>query len=100
MVYCLFKHGSAALMRDLVVRAGERYLIRNTALRVIHDILEKVGVRASHRVIEKSISRWVPVLGAVGVGAYAYFDTSRVAATAIDLFSEDLAIDDREAKSG
>ena len=31
-------------------------------------------------------SRWLPVIGAVGVGAYAYWDTSRVAKTAIDLF--------------
>jgi hypothetical protein len=100
MMYCLFKHGGAALMRDFVVRAGERYLIRRAAVRVIHDTLEKVGVRTTQRVIEKSIGRWVPVLGAVGVGAYAYYDTSRVAATAIELFSKDVAIEDPENKTG
>lgn len=95
MIYCLFKHGGAALMRDLVVRVGERYLIRRTATRAIQQLLEKVGIRVTQRVIGKSISRWIPVLGAVGVGAYAYYDTRQVAATAIELFSRRLEIEER-----
>jgi hypothetical protein len=92
MVYCLFRHGSAALMRDLVVRAGERYLIRRGALNLIQHLLEKVGVRVTRQVLEKSVARWVPLIGAVGVGAYAYYDTRKVATTAIELFSSDLAL--------
>ena len=90
MIYCLFKHGSAALMRDLVVRAGERFLIRRAQSHVVQSLLQKVGVRATERLLSRGISRWVPVLGAVGVGLYAYYDTQQVAATAIELFSRDL----------
>ena len=100
MIYCLFKHGGAALMRDLVVRVGERYLVRRTALRAIQQILQKVGVRVTQRVIGKSISRWIPILGALGVGAYAYYDTTQVAATAIELFSRDIEHDDPKEKKG
>jgi hypothetical protein len=32
-------------------------------------------------------------VGAVGVGAYAYYDTSQVAATAIDLFAKDIIVE-------
>lgn len=99
MVYCLFKHGSAALMRDLVVRAGERYLIHQTALKTIQHILQKVGVRVTQNVIGKTISRWIPVLGALGVGAYAYYDTTQVAATAIELFSKELELTDSKEKT-
>jgi hypothetical protein len=99
MLYCLFKHGGAALMRDLVVRAGERYLIHQTALKTIQQILQKVGVRVTQKVIGKSIARWVPVLGALGVGAYAYYDTTQVAATAIELFSKDLELTDSTKES-
>jgi hypothetical protein len=35
----------------------------------------------------------VPLVGAVSVGAYAYFDTNQVAKTAIELFSKDIVID-------
>lgn len=40
--------------------------------------------------IGKAVSRWVPLIGAVGMSAYAYYDTNQVAATAIELFSSDL----------
>lgn len=100
MAYCLFKHGSAALMRDLVVRTGERYLIRRAAVGLIQSVLEKIGIRVTRQVLEKSISRWIPVIGAVGVGAYAYYDTHKVAVTAIDLFSHDVAVDEIEPQPG
>ncbi len=100
MIYCLFKHSGAALMRDLVVRVGERYLVRRTALRAIQQILQKLGVRVTQRVIGKSISRWIPILGAFGVGAYAYYDTTQVAATAIELFSKKLVHEDPKENKG
>lgn len=93
MIYCLFKHGGAALMRDIVVRIGERYLVRRAAVTTVHQILRKVGVRASQRMIGKSISRLIPVAGAVGVGFYAYADTKRVGDNAITLFSKDVEIE-------
>jgi len=44
MIYCLFKHGSAALLRDLVVRVGERVLIREATSRVAQQLLRKIGI--------------------------------------------------------
>jgi len=99
MIYCLFKHGGAALMRDLVVRVGERFLIKRTALRAIQQILQKVGVRVTQRVIGKSISRWIQIVGALGVGAYAFYDTTQVAATAIGLFSQEIEFEDAKKES-
>lgn len=90
MVYCLFKHGGAALMRDLVARVGERFLIRHSGARVVQGVLEKVGIRITEQVLGRSLSRWIPLIGAVGVGTYAFADTTKVAATAIDFFSRDI----------
>jgi len=45
-------------------------------------------VRVARRSAGGSIARWLPVVGAVGVGAYAFYDTSQVAATAIELFEK------------
>ena len=93
MIYCLFKHGSAALMRDLLVRAGERYLIRRAAVRTVHRVLEVIGLRITQRTVSKGFSRFLPVIGTVGVGYYAYTDTKRVADTAIEIFSKDIALE-------
>ena len=100
MVDCLFRHGSAALMRDLVVRVGERYMIRQGSVRALQQLLEKVGIRVTQQALQKNISRWVPLVGAIGVGAYAYYDTSKVASTAIELFSNDLATMEADAQPG
>lgn len=87
MVYCLFKHGGAALTRDLAVRAGERIFIRDASIKSMQVILSRIGVNLSERAITKSLCRFIPFVGAFGLGAYAYYDTTQVAATAIGLFS-------------
>jgi len=86
MLYCLFRHAAAQAVRDLVVRVGERYLVRRAPLSVFHKVATAVGVRVSRRVIGKGVSRWIPVVGALGVAGYAYRDTVSVAKTATDLF--------------
>ncbi len=92
MIYCLFRHFAAQAMRDLVVRVGERLLVQHVSIRVLQGIAEKVGVRITQQAIGKGISRWVPVIGALGVGAYAYYDTGQVARTAIELFRHEVEI--------
>src|SRR3990167_9216592 len=62
MIYCLFKHVSAQLFRDVVVRVGERYVVRQTSLRVLQNIAQQVGVQVSKAVLTKSASRFVPIL--------------------------------------
>lgn len=95
MLYCLFKHGAAALVRDVVSRVGERILFRKVAVKTIQETLQKIGFRFSQRVIGQTISRFVPVIGALGVGAYAYYDTNKVAVTAMETFSREIELEGR-----
>lgn len=96
MLYCLFKHVSAQLLRDVVVRVGERMVVRQTSLKVLQGIAQQIGVQVSKAVLGKSAARFVPLLGAVGVGAYAYFDTLQVAKNAVELFERATVIDENE----
>jgi hypothetical protein len=93
MIYCLFRHSAAQAVRDLVARVGERFLVRRASLRAFQGIAQKIGVRITQRVIGKGLSRWVPLLGAVGVAGYAYYDTAKVAQTAIELFRKEIDIE-------
>ena len=88
MMYCLFKHVSAQALRDLMVRVGERFLVQKASGALMQNIAQKLGVQLTQKLVSKSVSRFVPLLGALGVGAYAYFDTAQVARTAQALFSE------------
>ncbi|MBK6567311.1 hypothetical protein [Candidatus Aalborgicola defluviihabitans] len=94
MLYCLFKHVSAQLLRDVAVRVGERVVIQQTSVTTLQKIAQQIGVQVSKRVLSKSAARFVPLLGAVSVGAYAYFDTLQVAKNATELFDRTITIDE------
>jgi len=96
MLNCLFKHVSAQLLRDVVVRVGERMVVRQTSLKVLQGLAQQIGVQVSKAMLGKSAARFVPLLGAVGVGAYAYFDTLQVAKNAVELFERATVIDENE----
>jgi len=87
MLYCLFRHAAAQAMRDIGVQVGARLLIQDVPLRALERIAAKIGIGLSKRLAGRGIARWLPVIGALGVGAYAYYDTGQVARTAIALFS-------------
>jgi len=86
MLYCLFKHAAAQAVRDLVVRVGNRAIVQHATLRALQIAAERIGVKVTQRAVGAAVSRWIPILGAVGVGAYAYYDTAQVARTAMELF--------------
>ncbi|HMN80324.1 MAG TPA: hypothetical protein PKA20_10385 [Burkholderiaceae bacterium] len=93
MLYSLFRHTAAQAVRDMVVRVGERILVRQMPQRVLNGAAGKIAQKLVERVVGNSVSRWLPVAGAIGVGAYAYFDTGQVAATAIELFEREIDLD-------
>ena len=93
MLYCLFRHAAAQAMRDIVVRVGERILIRRPALQIVEQVLRRIGVRITQRLAGGALARWLPIVGALGVGAYAYYDTGQVAETAIDLFRREIELE-------
>jgi uncharacterized protein (DUF697 family) len=90
MIYCLFRHAAAQVVRDLVTRLGERVVLQSVSLRMTETILEDVGIRIIHRVARRGVCRLLPLIGAVGVAGYAYYDTQQVGHTAIDLFSKEV----------
>ena len=44
-------------------------------------------MKIAQRALGKGITRWLPVIGVVGVAGYAYYDTAQVGATALEMFS-------------
>ena len=100
MLWCLFRHTAAQAFRDLVVRVGDRLLFRRIGYSVAERVAKTVGVKVTQRAVGKGISRWLPVVGAMGVGAYAYYDTGQVARTAIAMFSAPFSTDDTPVDDG
>lgn len=93
MLYCLFRHAASQVLRDVVVRAGERAIVHRLTVSALQSIASRLGVQLSQQLVAKAASRWVPGLGAAAVAAYAWWDTERVARVADDLFSREIVLD-------
>jgi hypothetical protein len=94
MMWCLFRHTAAQAFRDLVIRVGDRLVFRRMSWGVAERVAKQIGIKVTQRTLSKGASRWLPVIGALGVGAYAYYDTGQVARTAIAMFEGEIVIDE------
>lgn len=93
MLYCLFNHTAAQAVGGLLVRIGERYVVRRAPIGTLYSIANKIALRIAQRSLRRGIFRWLPIAGALGVGAFAYADTGTVADAAIEVFSSDMVIE-------
>jgi len=88
MLYCLFRHAASQVLRDVVVRTGQRMVVRQLSAGTLKTVVSKVGIKLTQRVAGNAASRWIPLAGAAAVGAYAYWDTLQVARTARRLLAD------------
>jgi uncharacterized protein (DUF697 family) len=92
MIYCLFRHAAAQVVRDLVTRMGQRVIVQRVSVRAAETILGTIGIKVAQRVARRGLFRWLPALGALAVAGYAYYDTEQVGHTAIEFFSKDMEL--------
>jgi hypothetical protein len=93
MLYCLFRHTAAQGLRDLVVRVGERVLVRPATTALMKQLAASIGIKLSERALGKSVARWMPLVGAAGVSAYAWYDTQQVGKAALELFEREMVVE-------
>jgi len=96
MLYCLFRHATGHLLRDIVTRVGSRLIVKRVALKGLQKLLRALGIRVTQRVIGRGLARTIPILGAVAIAAYAFYDTSNVGKTTIEFFSKEVEVSDEE----
>lgn len=99
MMWCLFRHTAAQAFRDLVVRMGDRLIFQKMSWGMAERVAKQIGIKLTQRSLSKGASRWLPVIGALGVGAYAYYDTGQVARTAIALFEGEITLVEDDGES-
>lgn len=97
MVWCLFRHSAASLLRDLAVRTGSRIVVQKLSSTALKKLVEKIGLKISSSFVSKTILRAIPAIGAIGNGAYAYYDTTEVGKTAAAYFKALADQDEQES---
>ena len=88
MLYCLFRHAASQVLRDVVVRTGQRLVVEQLSTGAVKKLVSKVGITVTKRVAGNAAGRWIPLAGAALVGGYAYWDTLQVAKTARRLIAD------------
>jgi hypothetical protein len=86
MVWCLFRHSAAQFLRDIAVRTGSRIVVQKVSFAVLETILKKIGLKVSTKFLGRAALRAIPAIGAIGNGAYSFYDTTEVGKTAAAYF--------------
>lgn len=86
MIYCLFGNNGTGI-EDLVIRVGERFIVKKSSQKVFQGVLGKIGLRVGRALLGERIARWIPFIGAGLVARYSFNDTQKVGNTARDFFS-------------
>jgi hypothetical protein len=86
MVWCLFRHSAAQLLRDIAVRTGSRIVVQKVSFAVLEALLKKIGLKVSTKFLGRAALRAIPAIGAIGNGAYSFYDTTEVGKTAAAYF--------------
>lgn len=86
IVSCLFRHAAAQFAREVATALGERLLVPRCSQRP----RQNTGSEIVPRVARQKSSRLLPIIGAVAVAAYAYYDTGRIGQEAIEFFTKEI----------
>ena len=84
--WILFRHSAAQLVRDIAVRTGSRIVVQKLSLAALEALLKKIGLKISTKILGKIALRAIPAIGAIGNGAYSFYDTYEVGKTAAAYF--------------
>ncbi|WP_298769461.1 EcsC family protein [uncultured Fibrobacter sp.] len=105
MIWCLFRHSAAQLVRDIAVRTGSRVVVQKLSMAALEALLTKIGIKVSTKFLGKVALRAIPAIGAIGNGAYSFYDTTEVGKTAATYFkaladkSSEPTVEDAEISS-
>ena len=87
MLWCMFRHSSVQVVRDLAVRVGGRWLVQQAPSPVFERVAGGIARQLAGAGLQRATARWLPLIGAASAGACAWYDTSRVGRSALELFS-------------
>jgi len=68
------------------VKCGSKIVVKSLSHSAVKQLLKKIGINISGKSAGKAASRWLPVIGALGIAFYSYNETKAVGLNALKLF--------------
>jgi hypothetical protein len=88
VISCLLRHAAAQFAREVVTGIGEKLLVHRRS----QQPSQSAGSEIVPRGARQRSSRLLPIMGAIAVAAYAYYDTNRLGQEAIDFFIKEIEL--------
>ncbi len=72
---------------SLLLVQGGKLLVRRASLRVMQKVIAMLGGQITQRVLKSMIGKWIPVVGALAMGAWARLATKQLGEQAASMLS-------------
>lgn len=96
LLLSVFASGLGLGTTSLVVMHGSKIIIKRTSLRFFQRIIIMLAGRVSQQLLKSMVSKYLPVVGAVAMAAWARHSTKKIGAKAKSFLKEDIEISNAE----
>lgn len=79
---------------SLFVLHGGKYFVKRASLQVFQRLITILGGRVTQQAVKSAISKWLPVIGAAAMAAWANYLTRQIGKKAKEILQHDIVIDD------
>jgi uncharacterized protein (DUF697 family) len=87
MAYCLVKQMANWGGGQLLVKAGEHYILKKGGTRFIQQLAKRLSIDIAQKSISKACARWIPFAGSAVMGGVSAWDTGKIGKRAMKVFA-------------
>lgn len=89
---------------SLIAVQGGKLLVRRASLRVMQKIIAMLGGKVTQQLLKSMVGKWLPVVGAAAMAAWARYTTKKLGEQACELLSNEIvdageAIDESDGEA-
>jgi len=81
---------SGSIVGRLILVEGQKIIVQRVSLRAFQAIIKHFGARVLQQLLKSTISKWLPVAGALAMGAWSNFSTRAIGKIASTLLQKEV----------
>lgn len=90
LVVGILMTGMGAGSGSLIAVQGGKLLVRRASLRVMQKIIAMLGGKVTQQLLKSMVGKWLPVVGAAAMAAWARYSTKKLGEQAFELLSKEI----------
>lgn len=75
---------------SLIAVQGGKLLVKRASLRVMQKVIAMLGGKVTQQLLKSMVGKWLPVVGAAAMAAWARYSTKKLGEKAVELLKHDI----------